>query len=209
MKKGVGYVRQALRRYIDRSNPGDEFCLITFASSIQNDCSFTTDAAEIVRQAGEGQPNGSTALRDALVFAFAAIKKGKNTRKAILILSDGIDTGSRYSFRETEDYAKESTANVYVVRPGRSHYEEDRGDLIYLAGLVELTGGRMFEVDSVRNVPDFLDRLDIRQQYLIAFDPPPSANDGKYHRVTLKLEGTKNRRLRVYWKQGYFAPMSE
>ena len=205
MTGGIGYIRDALARYISRANPGDEFCLVSFAGSIQSDCTFTTDAGEILRQASTEPPKGKTALFDAMVFAFNSVKKAVNTRKAILVLSDAIDTGSRYSFRETEELARETMATVYIVRPGPG-IDEDRGTLIRLAEMVELTGGRMFEIDRLRNVPDFLDHLDIRQQYMIGFDPPASANDGKYHRVTLKLDAGDNRRLRVYWKHGYYAP---
>lgn len=205
MTDGIGYVRDALRRYLDRSNPGDEFCLISFSSNIHNECSFTTDTGAVLRQAASGPPKGKTALFDALVVAFASVKKATNARRAILVLSDGIETGSRYGWRETQEYAKETTACVYLVRPG-TWSDDDRGSLIRMADIIELTGGRVFEINRVGNLPQFMEHLDIRQQYLLAFDPPRAARDGKYRRVTVKLQGTGDQRLRVYWRHGYFAP---
>jgi Ca-activated chloride channel homolog len=204
MKKKIAHIRSGLRRFLAASIPGDDFCLITFADSVDGRCRFTADPGEINAQASRGVPQGSTALLDAMVMGLSEIKKGSNSRKALLILTDGDDTASRFTWREVEDRAKETLACLYAVVP--EVWEEDRDSVDWLEGIVEHTGGRLFEVKNQREYPDFFDDLDIRRQYIIGFDPPVTGQDGKFHRVTVRLQGNKAKGAKVHWKRGYYAP---
>ena len=176
----------------------------TIARHVGGPCEFTEDAEAIRREAAKAVPEGPTTLVDALMLGLHEVKKGRNTRKALLILSDGVDTGSRYKWREARRFAEETEACVYAIVP-KSWDERSSNSLWNLEQVAETTGGVLHEIKDGKSYPEFLDELDIRRQYLIGFTPPESAQDGKYRRVSVQLSGTGERDMRVHWRRGYYA----
>ena len=78
-----------------------------------------------------------------------------------------------------------------------------------LREITEQTGGLMFEVDNWRQLPDIASKIGValRNQYVLGYSPSDLQNDGKYHRVQVKLELPKGGpRLRASWRTGYYAP---
>lgn len=206
MKKSIGYLRAGLRKFLEASLPGDDFCLIAFRGEVSGKCAFTSDVEAILREAASAIPEGKTALVDAIAFGVSEIKKGKNARKALLILSDGVETASRFKWSEVEEHAKEMNACVYAVVPA-AWDEFDVRSVAQLAVVAELTGGRIFELKHTRDYPDFLEKLDVRKQYIIGFTPAMPERTGKYRRVNLKFADAKSKKLKIYWRRGYYQPV--
>jgi VWFA-related protein len=141
---------------------------------------------------------GWTALNDAIYLGIQKMKPAKNSRKVILVLSDGGDNNSRYSTREIRNLVRESGVSVYSI----SFYQGSR----LLEGLADETGGRLIHVRRLSELPDAIEKLSrvIRSQYVLSYYSSSSQNDGKYHRVRVELSEPA---LRVSWRHGYYAPL--
>lgn len=204
MKPNIAYAQAGLSRYLSAAIPGDEFCLITFATNVSNRCGFTMETEVVQREAAMVVPEGRTTLIDALMLGMNEVKKGRNARKTLLILSDGVDTGSRYNWREARRFAEETDACIYAVVP-KSWNDLNEHSLRNLEEVVETTGGALYEIKDGKTYPAFLNELDIRRQYSIGFTPSEPSQEGKYRRVNVRLNGIATKNMRVHWRRGYYA----
>src|SRR5437762_12813823 len=89
--------RAAVSRFFHTSRPGDEFFLVEFNDAPRMLCNFTTDTERIEKTLIGIQPKNWTALFDAVYMGIQHMRHARNTRKALLILSDGGDNYSRYT----------------------------------------------------------------------------------------------------------------
>lgn len=193
----------ALRRFVDSRGPGDDFCILPFAESVQGDCHFTSDPAEAIRQLTAREPDGDTALLDALRAAFVAARNAPNASRAVLVLTDSVDNKSRLTWQQARGLAQEFDGSLYAVAPPL--YDADNiGEEKRLQELTETTGGRMFRLRGIDDLGPTLESLDLRHQYVLGYGVPAEARDGRYHKVSVKLRDAGP--LRVYWRRGYIAP---
>ncbi len=204
MAANLGDAREALGRFLDRARTGDEFCLLVFRDQTPGGCEFQRDPGVIRRQAGEMEAGGGTALNDAILQALALTRRAHNARRAVLILSDGLDNSSDRGWNDVRRQALETDAVLYgVTLPawrGRDVWKTVR-----LGQLAEETGGRMLTAETTRELPAALDRLEVRLQYLLAFVPPAPVPARPWRSVRVKLQGPAARNLRVYWRHQYSA----
>jgi len=204
MKKTIGFAREALARFLSRTREGDEYCLVLFRATVDPQCEFTSDARSVAMQA-QAVPDGDTAVIDAIVFGMRKIKTARNTRRAILILSDAADTASRYTWKDARRYALESTATLYAVSPPVWN-EEEEWNSAQLRSIVEITGGRYLIANKNENLAQYMDRLEVRLQYVISYSPVGWLDDGRFHKIKLQLQSGNSDHQRAYWRRGYYAP---
>jgi Ca-activated chloride channel homolog len=207
MRKTIGYSREALGRLLDHSRPGDEFCLITFSDTARS-CDFETEPERVLQRAERVVPEGSTALIDALMLAMRRVKEAANPRKAIVVLSDGVDTHSVTRWRALRTHALESDATLYAVSPP-VWSDADEREAGELQDLVEYTGGRFLRAGRAREMAELMELLDVRLQYVIGYVPPPAQDPGEWRRVRVKLRGTSTRNLHLFWRHAYFVPAEQ
>jgi Ca-activated chloride channel homolog len=207
MKKTIGYEREALERFLAKTRPGDEYCLVLFSNKVEPDCDFDSDPHFVRAKAARAVPEGDTSVIDALMFGLNRVKDAHNTRRAILVFSDAMDTSSRYKWREARNYALESTATIYAVSPP---VWDDAGQAnsLELKSIVEETGGRFLMANKRNLLADYMDRLEIRLQYVISFLPAAQQTDMSFHKVNLQLRGPNRKGQRAYWRHGYYATTS-
>lgn len=204
MRQNLEEARQALGRFLDKTRPGDEFCLVAFSDQVPAQCRFTEDPDDVRRQATAMTAAGGTALVDALLTGLRMTKKARNVRRAVLILSDGADNSSAHRWREAQRAALETDAVLYAVGlPGWTG--RDALQTLQLRELAENSGGRMVTVRNVRELPAVLEWLEIRQQYVLSFVPPEGAEDKPRHTLRVRLRGEATHHLRVYWRHNYSA----
>lgn len=204
MKGEIDPAREGLRRFLRTSMPGDEFCLIPFDGQPRKRCEFTEDAGEIEREASLVEPAGETGLIDALMLALHESRRGRNSRKAVLVLSDGVDTASRHVWKEARLLAGETLAAVFAVTPAPRTSEQIR-EAGFLEEFAGITGGALHRMSPDGGLPDAFDELPVRKHYLIGFRPPLAIRDGKYHKVRVRLRESGPERLRVHWRRGYYS----
>src|SRR5262249_32394876 len=165
---------------------------------------------------------GRTALLDAIYMGMKNIKRGKNSKRALLIVSDGGDNSSRYTEREIKNLVKEADVQIYAIgifepisSRGRTAAGAWRAEEVSGPGLLsevsEQTGGRSYPVENLNELPDIAAQIGIvlRNQYVLGYVPANQSKDGKWRRILVKLSQSKIKGmpvLRVFAKQGYDAP---
>lgn len=206
--------RKAALQFLQTMNPQDEAFLIQFSDHPELVSPFTHKIDEVQTKLTNVQPGGLTALLDAAEMALREMRKASNTRKAILIVSDGGDNNSKYSASEIQNLVREADVQVYamgVFEPplfvGLSK-EEVSGPKL-LSELAEQTGGRAFTASDPNDLPSVASRIgiELRNQYVVAYRPRNQAKDGKFRKVEVKVNqppGIPN--LKVHWRLGYYAP---
>lgn len=206
--------RLAVAQFFKTANPDDEFFLVQFNDSADLVQSFTRNLEEIQNHLTFTQSKGRTALLDAVYLALAEMKKAKNPRKAILIISDGGDNSSRYTETEVRNRVKEADVQIYAIGiyepiAARGRTPEEASGQSLLTEIAEITGGRQYPVDNVNELPDIAAKIgvELRNQYVIGYSPQNLDRDGKYRRVTVKLIQPRGlQQLRATHKMGYYAP---
>ncbi len=210
MKGKMDTARLAAQAFWQSANPDDEAFLVTFSQRAELQVDFTRDFADIQNGLLFAVPRGPTALIDAVDLALRRLKSAHNTRKALLVISDGGDNNSRRSAGELMRFAKEADAQIYAVgiHDSPQTFEERAGPLL-LEGLAKATGGQHFMVRSANELPDIAARIGValHDQYMIGYHPPTGAEPGKWRQVRVRLQAPKGLPdLRVYARTGYYTP---
>jgi VWFA-related protein len=187
--------------------PGDEFFLVEFNDSPRLLCDFTSNPEEIEGMLAFIRPKGWTALFDAVYLAVHRMKRARNPRKALLILSDGADNNSRYTQAEIKELVREADVCIYsigMLGPGASGRS-----VRVLRNLAEETGGRLFTVGKLRELPDAIGKMNaaLRDQYVLGYSSSNDRSDGKYRKVEVRLaQSPGTPPLHASWRVGYYAP---
>jgi len=209
MKERISRSMSALKRFIETSHDDDDFFLMAFndrATLVQD---FTTSSDQILSRLMFVNPKGSTALYDAAYLAVEKIQQGRQSKKALLVISDGQDNNSRYTYKELRNRVKESDVIIYAIGVtdpatdslagfGRSVLEE----------MARMTGGRAFFPNACNEVEliEICTRiaLELRHQYSIGFYPTDLASPARWHKVQLKVNPPKGLgRLSLSYEDGY------
>lgn len=205
MKGRIEFARAALDVFLARTREGDEYCLVLFSDRVEPQCEFNSDVQSVRQKAILATPAGDTAVIDALVFGLNRIKSATNARRAILVISDADDTRSRYRWKDARRQALESTAAVYAISPPVWD-ETGQLDSHELQRIVEETGGRFLLARKQRLMATYMERLDIRLQYVISYVPGEPVQSGLFHQIKLQLRGNNRKGQRAYWRRGYYTP---
>ena len=152
-----------------------------------------------------GQPRG-TILYDAIYLAADEKLKREVGRKAIVVITDGVDQGSRVQLREAIDSAHRSDSMIYSIyyvdhRAYGGMFHPSDGDLKKMS---EETGGRVHRVDRKHTLEEIFDEIqrEMRSQYAVAYSSTNPARDGGFRKLEIK---PKNKNYRVQARKGYFA----
>lgn len=209
MKDRINRSIRALRRFIDTSHNDDDFFLIGFNDRAKLVQDFTTSGDNIVGHLMFVNPRGSTALYDAAYLAVEKVQQGRHHKKALLIISDGQDNNSRYTYKELRNRVKEADVQIYsigITDPandslagfGRSVLEE----------ITRMTGGRAFFPNGY-NEPELVEictriALELRHQYSIGFYPTDLQSEARWHKVQVKVNPPRGLgRLSLTYRDGY------
>lgn len=152
---------------------------------------------------------GSTALWDAVWATSNELlsDSAENTRRAVILLTDGVDTTSQVKMHEAVERAQKADALIYAIGIGDSyHGGVDEGSLRKIA---ERTGGRAYFPRSETELRKAFAQIqrDLREQYLVAYSPSNKARDGSYRRIQIEVVGPEARaqKLKLNYRPGYFA----
>ncbi len=204
----------AVAQFLKTLNADDEAFLVEFSDSAKVSVGFTSHAAEIQGALTKAQPGGLTAMLDAVNLALAEMKKAKNSRKALVIISDGGDNHSQYTPAQIESLVREADVQIYamgVFEPTLSFGlppEQVSGPRL-LSEITTQTGGRAFAAALTSDLPSVAARIavELRNQYVIGYYPKNQARDGKYRKVEVKLTQPRGvSPLKAHWRLGYYAP---
>ena len=149
------------------------------------------------------QPRGGTLLYDAVCAVADKSLEPEPGRRAMVLLTDGGDDGSRLSLSQAIACAQRADVVVYSVFYSESS-ASDAGQYgrVVLDALSTATGGRVFSVTEKTPLASIYTQIeaDMRLQYQLTYRPADSA-PGTYHRLKLK---PRDKHLKVYARTGYF-----
>lgn len=205
MKHHMLSARTSIVRFLEQGDQQDEYFLLTFnerATILQD---FTSRGETIQNQATFANPRGRTALYDAVYLGLEKIKAAGHEKKALIVITDGEDNSSRYTFSEIREAVKEGDTQIYVIG--------ERGQLGYGRGIiseiVRLTGGRAFFPHNFKQLDYFVDLIhtELRNQYLLGYIPTDREFQGEWRKLRVQLDPPEGLpRLSVRAREGYFAP---
>jgi Ca-activated chloride channel homolog len=153
-----------------------------------------------------GSRQGGTSIHDSVVATCADLLAKEPGRKTIVLISDGQDTTSRMKLADAIDAALRAEVVIYAIGIGDPSFGGvDDG---MLKKLCEATGGRAFIPKSPRDLDSAFAQLeqDMRQQYLLAYEPLNEATDGTFRKIEVKVPKFKEKDIRVRHRRGYYAP---
>jgi VWFA-related protein len=213
MKNKLQMASDAATSFFQYANPQDEFFLVEFNTRPKLKIPFTHDWSSISSEIARAKSSGWTAMLDAIHLALAHMKQARNTRKALIILSDGGENFSRRNLVQLRSTLIEAGVQVYALgvfdrNYSVKHTAEERNGPRLLDTVAVDSGGRDFPVGSREQLPSIGVQMarELRNQYILGYTPAASATDGKYHSVKLQLVPLYSDHLRTYYRQGYYAP---
>jgi Ca-activated chloride channel family protein len=203
--------RDALSKFIQTSHDSDEYFLIAFNSRAQLLLDKTRDGNAVLDKLTFVQTKSNTALYDACYLGVEKVQRGAHPKRALLLISDGQDNNSRYTFNELRRLLKESDVTLYGIGilggsdAGSSLGMEGQGILDELSSV---SGGKAFFPRSAAEMDDIFEQiaLELRHQYSIGYKPTDFSNDGRWHKIKVKVNPPRGLpRLYVRSKEGYYA----
>ena len=176
----VQRARDALAHFIQTSHDRDEYFLIGFNSRAQLLMDRTRDGQAVLDKLTFVQTKNNTALYDACYLGVERVQRGTHPKRALLLISDGQDNNSRYTFNELRRVLKESDVVLYAIGilggsdVGSALGMEGQGILDELAGV---SGGKAFYPRSGAEMDDIFEQiaLELRHQYSIGYRAPSFA----------------------------------
>jgi VWFA-related protein len=217
----LGAEQEAASRFLERvMKKGDEAMVISFDLDVDLLADFTDDRAQIERAINkarigavsggvitpgtipQGSNTGGTHFYDAVYLACNDKLATEAGRKALIIITDAQDEGSRLRLEEAIESAQRTDTVVHVLLvhdPGYSW----RPDVA--KKLSDETGGRTIEVSSEKRLNEAFDQIseELRSQYTVGYYPTNTRKDGYFRKV--KVE-TGNKDYKVLTRKGYYAP---
>ena len=217
MQPQMAMVRQAASGLLRTLKPGDRAALVEFRDQIVLGQPMTDDLGRVASALESLSAHGGTSLYNALYVTLRDFQKGSAKqstvrRRAIVVLSDGADTGSLISFDEVLDLARRAGVTVYTIgmqsssplvrsNARRFFSQTDFG----LRTLAEETGARAFFPTTGTEVKHVYAAIasELASQYAIGYTSRNPHQDGAWRKVLVRIGSRPGVRSRT--RTGYFA----
>ena len=190
MEARFSMARSAAIRFLDGLRPEDVAAVYKFDSKVERVQEFS-GGRDLAPIAYAIRAKGMTTLNDAIVEAAKTLAERPEHRKAIVILSDGMDTFSKASGEKAVESALAVGANIYAVDMSVLDIEGTtrRQSALSLKGFAEKTGGRFIETPGGPALRDAFTGIanELGQQYTIAYRPVNTNRDGKWRKLEVKV----------------------
>ena len=185
--------------------PQDRACLITFNDRPELAVGFTGSSETLAGGLADLVAEGETALYDSVLYALYYFG-GLRGKRALILLTDGGDSSSKYRFEDVLEFARRSQVAIYSIG-----IDIDSRELLFRGRLQQLcneTGGRCFFISSAAELPRVYERIEteVRSQYLLVFESPEGEPDA-FRKVDVKLANPRaggKRGPKVQTIPGYF-----
>lgn len=203
--------RNAVKELIRNSNPQDDFSVVVVRNNPQLIFQHDDPDSDLQRRIDLVQPDGFTSLWDGIYLGLNALRNSGYQRKAMIIISDGGDNHSRYTYSEIKSLLEEADVEVYALGifdrfPKR--VEEKTGPL-RLDEIASATGGRMFSVRDPNDISHAVAQIssELRNQYVLGYYPSNRERNGKWRKLKIRLAGSAaGEKFRLYARKGYYGP---
>jgi Ca-activated chloride channel homolog len=204
--------------FLRAGNPQNEAYCLAFNESQSLVADFTSDYAKIESSLTRIQPEGGTALYDAIIEGLDKLELAKHRRRALIVITDGRDQDSKHSLAGIVKRAQQSDAQIYTVgfySPVESKAYKSQGRKVKLSDgkeadnprlvfktLADETGAETFFPKSAKEFDEAIARIaaSLRRQYTLAYYPTNSGSNDAYRRIMVKVKGDHGV---VKTRQGY------
>jgi Ca-activated chloride channel family protein len=212
MRNKIREARAASHALFRTATDEDEAFLITFSTRPELQSDFTNDLGALQTGLTQAKAGGSTALVDAVYLGLSRMRYARNARKAMVVISDGLDNHSRYTKAELMALAMESDVQIYTIalfEPPRNakaiEMSAERAGVALLDQLARTTGGLHFAITGTGDIPRIAERIGdaLRSLYLIGFRAP--AGGEGYRKIQVKATVPN---VRLSTRPGYYAAPS-
>ncbi|HET6668988.1 MAG TPA: VWA domain-containing protein [Pyrinomonadaceae bacterium] len=211
----LSLIQRALARFFELGNPANDYFLMGFNVKPQLLVDWTSYTASIVDNLGVVKPKGNTALFDACYLAIEKLQRGRHPKRVLLLISDGQDNISRFSFHEVKELLKETGILLYAIDLQSSEYSGTALDLEGEAILSELTttsGGFSFRISRrQRNADEIFGTVanELRNQFSLEIESRTPTSKKKWHKIKVKLtsqpQGSAIKDLNLRTRAGYYS----
>lgn len=197
MDEKAAFARDAAISFLKTSTREDEFFLVQFSDYAWLTQDFTTNVSRVESRLASLRTQGSTALYDALYLGLTKVTSGLHSRKALLLITDGVDNHSRYSRGDIRRFLREADVQVYSIDLGRALIGE----------FSEITGGHSYRT-SVNGLWETSRKIaaEMKNQYVLGYVSSNTTKDGTWRKIRVKVDpAARKGRLSVRAKDGYYA----
>jgi Ca-activated chloride channel homolog len=198
--------REALSRFIQTSHPEDEYSLISFRESSELLLDRTRDSEALLSQFEGIDPQGNTALYDAVALGLEALARGRYAKRALMVISDGEDNHSRSTFNTVKQKLRESGVTIYTILTGPLLVRSN-GRAV-MDQLASVSGGKSFSPVNAEAMSEAFEQiaLELRHQYSIGYTPTNITNDRRWRRLkVIVTPPAGSSHLTVRSRKGYYA----
>jgi Ca-activated chloride channel family protein len=211
MEHKLTVARAAVARFADRTRRDDRLAVFAFADSVKQVQEFGPGRREVSDALWDMVADGNTKMFDCVDEAVAALEKRSEQRRAIVLLSDGGDSGSRVSRDKALNRALAAGVTFYTIdlRPsgGQSSMSKQDQILAYatLKTLADKSGGRFFTLSGGSDLDAAFGEIvdELGHQYTLGYYPTNQRRDGKYRRIGVT---TTQQGVALRARPGYTAP---
>ena len=188
--------------------PGtDEAMVITFNDRIKTVVEPTDKVGRLAGSLKRLKPDGNTSLNDAVIYAADKLRRMSEhqiTRRAIVLISDGVDTVHRSTLQQAQQEASRAQVMIFSLSTNVSELDTNGGGDEVLRQLAGGTGGALLAAHDETRLDSALRNVQkaLRNQYVLAYTPAGFISDGSYRPVELTAV---KRGLRTNCRKGYYA----
>ena len=203
--------KEAIRFFVDQLRPQDRFALICFADEqVSWVTEFTSDRDRFLERLMVQEGYGQTALNDAVAAIPQLVDERAAGRKAIVLITDGVDNASRLTVEQSVVTARKVEVPIFTVGFSTLPWEDRKKskemgfNMAVLQLFADETGGGLFVVQDPDEMKEAVSRIstELRHQYLIGYSPGLARWDGRFRAVQLVA---RNGRYVVRTRKGYYA----
>lgn len=207
MKDKLKTAVEAAITFMKGGSPDDEYFLVEFSDKPTEIEDFTNDISKLQSKFLFSKAKGRTALYDAVYRGLAKLEEGNNQKRALLLITDGEDNRSRYTFSNVREFVKEKDVQMYAIgiTNGFADASAEQGRAL-LRDLAAISGGNSFFPSSVYNLENICRNIatELKYQYVLGYRSTNRAKDGEWRKIKVTAEYPNNK-LTVRAKQGYYA----
>ncbi len=201
MQDSLDQVRAAAQRFVDSTlQSRDRMAVLAFANRARVESRFTKDRGQLARALSGLKAVGTTSLYDSLVYALSYFD-GISGQKALLLLSDGKDENSSFTFESALETARRSGVTIYAI--GLRAAAEDRATRRVLERIAEETGGQAFFIGAASQLDAIYTRIEreLRTRYMLTYQSTSSRPDSEFRvvRVDVDERGAEVRTMSGYY----------
>jgi Ca-activated chloride channel family protein len=206
MEKKLATATRAVDRFLQDIHEDDDIFFLTFDESVKLRQDFTSAREKLSNALGKVKLAYGTALYDGVIAGIDRARKGKHSKKALLLISDGLDSTSQRSHNDARAAVRESRVLVYALGiTANNSAGGDTVDMEILNSFASDSGGKAWSVavdTQAGQLQEALDEIaeELRSQYNLGYYPGHDLKDGKRHRIQIT---NGNPEYRIRYKQEY------